>query len=267
MDTYLLKPNSTFQFKDWNPSDKQRFPENKEAGIAKLAEIKSQIYTHQVALFAEKKHRLLVILQGMDTSGKDGTIRHVFGGLDPQGIHVATFGKPSSLELSHDYLWRIHKETPQVGLITIFNRSHYEDVLAVRVRKLQPQGVWSKRFKHITDFEEMLTDEATTIIKCFLNIDKEEQKTRLMRRIENPNKHWKLHPEDINDRTLWPHYQEAYEEAITKTNTPFAPWHIIPSNRKWYRNLVVAELILPTLQKLNPQFPEPEFDPKALKLV
>lgn len=266
MNTYKLKPGSKFRFADWDPNDKQLIDGNKEAGLKKLAELKKELYGLQVALFAEQKQRVLVVLQGMDTSGKDGTIRHVFGGLDPQGIRVATFGKPSTLELSHDYLWRIHKETPTKGLITVFNRSHYEDVLAVRVRKLQPQSVWSKRFEHIVNFEKMLFDECTTIIKIFINIDQEEQKNRLIRRIETPEKHWKLVPDDIEDRSLWPDYEEAYEEAIGRTCTEFAPWHIIPGNRKWYRNVAVAQLMVDEIKKLDPQFPKPQFDVSKIKL-
>ena len=266
MDRYLLKPGTPFKFEEWNPNDKSLFDGNKEAGINELKRLKVQLYELQVALYAERKYRILIVLQGMDTAGKDGTIRHVFGGLDPQGIHVATFGKPSTLELSHDYLWRIHHEAPKVGQITIFNRSHYEDVLAVRVRNLKPARIWSKRFKHIVDFEQMLTDEDTTIVKLFLHIDKEEQKNRLMRRIENPQKHWKLFPEDIKDRKLWPDYEQAYEDAITRTSTNFAPWYIIPANRKWYRNLMIANIMIATLKQLNPQFPHPTFDPSALRV-
>ena len=263
---YRLKPGDTFKFEQWDPSDKSLFDGNKEAGVEELKQLKAELYDMQVKLFAQRQHRLLVILQGMDTSGKDGTIRHVFGGLDPQGLHIATFGKPSPLELQHDYLWRIHHQAPKTGQITIFNRSHYEDVLAVRVRNLQPRKVWSKRFQHIVNFEQMLCDEQTTILKCFLHIDQDEQKKRLISRIENPAKHWKLFPEDIADRALWPDYVAAYEEAITKTSTTHAPWHIIPANRKWYRNLVVARIMVEALQNLDLRFPEPHFDPSELKV-
>jgi len=266
MDNYLLKPGAQFKFDQWNPNDKSWFSGNKEAGVHELHRLKAELYELQVAFYAERKHRIMIVLQGMDTSGKDGTIRHVFGGLDPQGIHVATFGKPSTLEMNHDYLWRIHQQTPKTGQITIFNRSHYEDVLAVRVRQLMPRDVWSKRFKHIVDFEHMLTDENTTVVKLFLHIDNEEQKKRLIKRIEDPSKHWKLFPEDIKDRALWPAYTEAYEEAITRTSTSFAPWYIIPGNRKWYRNLVVASIMVETLKNLDPKFPQPDFDPHNLSV-
>ncbi len=266
MDRYCLGQVKKLRLEDWPTDDKSLCPDGKEASLELLAKIKAELYDLQVRLHAEKKHRLLVILQGMDTAGKDGTIRHVFGGLDPQGVHVATFGKPTALELSHDYLWRIHQEVPARGEIAIFNRSHYEDVLAVRVRHLKPPQVWKKRFDHINDFERMLTDEGVSIVKIFLHISLDEQRERLLKRKNDPRKQWKLMPEDVKDRDLWPHYVEAYEEAIARTSTAHAPWHIIPANRKWYRNVAVADLIRDTLAKLKPTFPKPDFDVAAIDI-
>lgn len=266
MDCYRIKKDAKVKLSDWDPEDKQLFNGNKEEGLLKLAEIKEELVQLQVRLFAEQKNRVIVVLQGMDTSGKDGTIRHVFGGVDPQGIKVATFGKPSTRELAHDYLWRIHQQVPTKGSISIFNRSHYEDILAVRVRQLMPESIWKKRYKHICDFERMLTDEGTTIIKIFLHIDNEEQKQRLIKRKENPAKHWKLFPEDVEDRKLWPDYIEAYEDALEKTHTDYAPWHIIPANRKWYRNIAIAQLMVDTLKKLKPEFPKPRFNVEDIEI-
>lgn len=266
MRRYFVPPGKPVRLKDWATEDKHLSPEGKEKSLELLDGLKKRLYDLQVMLHAERKHRLLIILQGMDTAGKDGTIRHVFGGLDPQGIHVATFGKPNERELSHDYLWRIHKETPAAGQITVFNRSHYEDVLAVRVRHLKPPQVWRKRFDHINDFERMLTDEGTTILKFFLHIDQNEQRTRLLKRKNDPRKQWKLMPEDVNDRVLWPHYVEAYEEALSRTATEIAPWYIIPANRKWYRNLAVATIVTETVAALNPGFPKPDFDVSAIDI-
>jgi len=266
MDRYCLGQVKKFRLEDWPTDDKSLCPDGKDASLKLLAEIKAELYDLQVKLHAEKKHRLLVILQGMDTAGKDGTIRHVFGGLDPQGVHVATFGKPTALELSHDYLWRIYQAVPSLGEIVIFNRSQYEDVLAVRVRHLKPPEVWKKRFDHINDFERMLTDEGVSIVKIFLHISHEEQRQRLLKRKNDPRKQWKLMPEDVKDRDLWPSYVEAYEDAIARTSTKYAPWHIIPADRKWYRNVAVANLIRGTLADLKPEFPKPGFDVSAIDI-
>lgn len=266
MDRYCVAAGKKVKLDSWDPDEKSLCEDGKEAGQALLAELKEELYELQVKFFAESKRKLLVVLQGMDTSGKDGTIRHVFGGLDPQGIRVATFAKPSETELAHDYLWRIHQETPINGEVVIFNRSHYEDVLAVRVRKLRPKSVWAKRFGHINAFEQMLADEGTTLIKLFLHISFEEQRERLVARQNTPRKQWKLIPQDVEDRKLWPDYIKAYEDAIERTSTPYAPWQIIPANRKWYRNLVVARLMRDTLRKLDPQYPEPVCDVSKIKI-
>jgi PPK2 family polyphosphate:nucleotide phosphotransferase len=214
----------------------------------------------QELLYAEHKHKILIVLQAMDSGGKDGTIRHVFDGVNPQGVKVASFKVPTKEELAHDYLWRVHKHTPGKGEIVIFNRSHYEDVLVVRVHELVPKSIWRRRFKHIRDFERILADEGATILKFFLHIDLDEQKERFQARLDTPHKRWKFRLRDLEERKLWDSYLAAYEEAISKTSTNWAPWYIIPANRKWYRNLVISRIIVDTLENLKMTYPEPEED-------
>ena len=207
-------------------------------------------------LYAEDRRALLIILQGIDASGKDGTIRHVMHGVNPQSCQITPFKAPSEDELQHDYLWRIHNAVPRKGNIGIFNRSQYEDIVTVRVRKLAPEEVWSRRYDHINHFERLLADEYLTIIKIFLHISKGEQRKRLQKRLDNPDKRWKFRLGDLDDRKLWDEYQEAYSDALTKCNTQHAPWYIVPADRKWYRNLVIGQLVRETLEKMNPRFPE-----------
>ena len=211
-------------------------------------------------LYAENRRSILLVLQGMDTSGKDGTIRSIMHGLNPQSCRVTSFKKPSEEELDHDFLWRIHKAVPRRGNIGIFNRSHYEDVLIVRVHNLVPPAVWQKRYEFINQFERTLSSDDTTIVKCFLHISKEEQRERLQSRLDNPNKRWKFSRGDLAERKLWDQYQEAYEVALTECSTSAAPWYIIPSDRKWYRNLMVSEVLRKTLENMNPRFPAEEGD-------
>lgn len=211
-------------------------------------------------MFAENRQSILLVLQGMDTAGKDGTIRNTMQGINPRNCQVHSFKKPSDEELEHDFLWRIHKVTPQRGNIAIFNRSHYEDVLIVRVHNLVPRNVWSKRYGMINDFERLLEANGTKVIKCFLHVSKEEQRKRLQERIDRPEKNWKFNRGDLDERKLWDDYQEAYEAVLDKCNTEHAPWNIIPSDRKWYRNLIVSNLLRSTLVKMNPQFPEVKED-------
>ena len=209
-------------------------------------------------LYAENRRSVLLVLQGMDTAGKDGTIRSIMEGLNPQSCTVTPFKKPTEEELDHDFLWRIHKAVPRRGDIGIFNRSHYEDVLVVRVLNLVPEATWQKRYDLINSFEKLLTEAGTTIIKCFLHISKEEQRERLQARLDNPNKRWKFSKGDLAVRKMWDDYQRAYEVALTRCNTDYAPWYIIPSDRKWYRNLTVSNILRETLEKMNPQFPVEE---------
>ena len=257
---YLVSGKNKIHLKDFDPNDSSEFNGKKKAGEEALIEINKEIETLQEQMFAEGKRRLIVLVQAMDTAGKDGIIRHVFEGVNPSGVRVAAFKAPTAVELSHDYLWRVHAQTPGKGEIVIFNRSHYEDVLVVRVRNLAPKEVWSKRYDHIKNFEKMLTDEGTTILKLFLNIDLQEQAQRFLARVEDPTKTWKFNPGDLEERKLWPQYMEAYEDALNKTSTDYAPWYVIPSNKKWYRNLLVANILRDTLKGFKMSYPEPPAD-------
>jgi len=235
---------------------------DKNTGIDRLKKYSQDLADLQELLYAEHKHKVLVVLQGMDTSGKDGTIANVFGMVNPQGTKVANFKVPTPKELDHDYLWRIHPHTPGKGEIVVFNRSHYEDVLVVRVHELVPKSVWKKRYDHINAFERLLTDEGTTILKFFLHISKQAQAERFLARLDRPNKRWKFNPGDLAEREYWDDYTAAYEEMLSRTSTPWAPWYVVPSDRKWYRNLAVATLVRETIKNLDMNFPAevPEID-------
>jgi PPK2 family polyphosphate:nucleotide phosphotransferase len=254
------------RLRDWDADDAARYKPGKKGAEEKLLALRGRGEQLQAVLYAEHKHKLLIVLQGMDTSGKDGTIRHVFQGANPQGVRVARFQQPTPEELDHDYLWRIHPHTPGRGMIVIFNRSHYEDVLIVRVHQLVPPGVWKKRYQQICDFERMLVEEGTTILKFFLHISREEQKKRLLQRLEDPRKRWKFSMTDVKERELWPKYVKAYEDALEMTSTEWAPWHIVPANRKWYRNLVVSTAIVEALEALKMDFPKVSVDIKPSQL-
>jgi len=258
MEKYRIQPGESVDLSKWDPNDKSVFPLKKKDGKKLLLELNEELETLQELLFAEGKHRILIVLQAMDTGGKDGTIRHVFEGVNPQGVKVASFKAPSKEELAHDYLWRIHQHTPKKGQITIFNRSHYEDVLVVRVHNLVPKEIWSRRYEHIRAFEKMLADEGTTILKFYLHIDLEEQKERLQARLDEPNKNWKFSKADLEERKYWNQYTKAFEEAFEKTSTETAPWYVIPANRKWYRNLVISSIIIEKLKELDMTYPEAE---------
>lgn len=259
MKQYKVVSGSKVALSSWDP-DGSGDVDQKAVAKEKLTTLTKELEALQELLYAEHKHRLLIVLQGMDTSGKDGTIRHVFEGVNPQGVRVAGFKVPTPIELDHDYLWRIHKQTPARGEIVIFNRSHYEDVLVVRVHNLVSKGVWSNRYAHINSFERMLVEEGTTILKFYLHISNEEQKERLKARIDEPDKRWKFNPGDLKERKLWDDYIQAYEDVIKKTSTEWAPWYIIPANRKWYRNYVVASVIVETLKGFNMQFPLGDYE-------
>lgn len=231
-----------------------------------LAEALERLDKLQYLLYAERKSALLVVLQGLDASGKDGTIRHVMTGCNPQGCRVTPFKKPSAEESSHDYLWRVHKAVPEYGDIGIFNRSHYEDILVVRVHDLVPKDVWSRRYEQINRFEELLHDNNVKIIKFFLHISKDEQKKRFEQRIHDKDRQWKISESDFDERKFWDDYVAAYEDALTKCSTPHAPWFIIPANKKWFRNLAVSHIIVETLEAMRMKFPPPAVDVKKLKL-
>ncbi len=260
MKKYLVKPNEKIDLTKRKPNDTSYFKGDKDQGLEKLAELNARLEELQEQLYAEHKHKLLIVLQAMDAGGKDGTIRHVFDGVNPQGVKVAGFKVPTPKELDHDYLWRIHKHTPGKGEIVIFNRSHYEDVLVVRVHELVAKSVWRRRFKHIRDFEHILADEGTTILKFFLHIDLNEQKERFQARLDTPHKQWKFRKGDLKDRERWEDYMKAYSETLSKTSTEYAPWYVIPANRKWYRNLVISRILVDTLKGLDMHWPDPEED-------
>jgi PPK2 family polyphosphate:nucleotide phosphotransferase len=245
---------------EFDAGSKKEAPKGKKATEQTFADLNGRLEILQEQLWAEHRHKVLVVLQGMDTSGKDGTIRHVFEGVNPLGVRVAAFKAPSPEELEHDFLWRVHRQVPGSGEMVIFNRSHYEDVLAVRVRKLAPEKVWKARFRQINDFERLLAENGTVILKFFLHIDRDEQKERLQERLDDPLKRWKFRLGDLQDRALWDEYMKAYEDVLAKTSTEHAPWYIVPSNKKWYRNLVVATALVEALEKLGMKPPEPEED-------
>jgi PPK2 family polyphosphate:nucleotide phosphotransferase len=259
----IVKPGTKVKLSDIDPEyttgvkDKDEAVEVVERNRLKLEELQSLLY-------AEKKRSLLIVLQGMDACGKDGTIRHVMNGFNPQGCVVTPFKVPSAEELDHDFLWRIHHEVPPRGDIGIFNRSHYEEVLVVRVHNLVSRKVWSERYKQINRFERFLSENHVKILKFFLHISKDEQKKRLLERLADPAKNWKMHPQDLKERRRWKDYMEAYEEALRECSTEEAPWFIIPANKKWFRDLAVSQLIIETLESFDMKFPKPSFDPKKM---
>jgi PPK2 family polyphosphate:nucleotide phosphotransferase len=253
-----VKPGEKVDLSKWDPNDIGDFNGGKEEGLAEVAKLNQELDALQELLYAEHKHKVLIVLQAMDTGGKDGAIQHVFDGVNPQGVRVARFDVPTQEELDHDYLWRVHKVMPANGEIVIFNRSHYEDVLVVRVHNLVPPKVWKERFGQINHFEHYLADNGTTILKFFLHIDKDEQKKRLQARLDDPTKHWKFRLGDLAERKLWSDYMQAYEDVLGKTSTKYAPWFIVPSNRKWVRDLVISSVLVDTLKNLKMKFPESE---------
>jgi len=229
--------------------------ETHEKALPEIQKHVERIDKLQYLLYADGNQSLLVVLQALDAAGKDGTIRHVFSGMNPQGTFVFGFKQPSKEEAAHDFLWRAHLRAPGKGEVVVFNRSHYEDVLVVRVHKLVPHSVWSKRYDLINDFEKMLSQNGTTILKFFLHISPEEQLSRFKQRLDDPSRHWKISESDYSERELWPQYVEAYEDAMALTNTKRAPWYIIPSNHKWFRNLAVSQIIADTMDEMGLKLP------------
>jgi PPK2 family polyphosphate:nucleotide phosphotransferase len=260
----IAKPGSKVKFSKWDPDDTLGFHKGPKCE-AKLEETVGRLDTLQNLLYAEKKHALLIVFQGMDAAGKDGTIRHVMSGVNPQGCRVTSFKQPTAEELSHDFLWRIHKAVPGAGYFGIFNRSHYEDVLVVRVHELVPKDVWSARYDQINEFEKELTANRVTILKFFLHISKDEQKKRFLERIDDADKRWKISAADFAERKFWDEYVDAYEDALTRCSTDAAPWYIIPANKKWFRNLAVSRILVETLEEFKMKFPKPSFDAKDIK--
>jgi PPK2 family polyphosphate:nucleotide phosphotransferase len=260
MDKYRVKLSQKVKLAKVNADDSSQFSGSKKQGKKKLQELNAQLDQLQELLYAEHKHKILVVLQAMDTGGKDGAIRDVFEGVNPQGVRVVNFKTPTPEELDHDYLWRVHKHTPGKGEIVVFNRSHYEDVLVVRVRSLAPEVVWQRRYAQIVNFENQLAEEGTTIVKFYLHISKDEQKARLEARLADPTKHWKFNVGDLAEREHWNDYMAAYEDVLNKTSTDLAPWYVVPSNKKWYRNLVIASVLVKKLEELKMAFPKPKED-------
>lgn len=249
-------PGSGLKLRDRATDD--TFGLDKEAALAELESVKTRLDVLQQRLFAEERRSLLLVLQAMDAAGKDGTIRSILSGLNPAGFRVESFGVPGGPETKHDYLWRVHAAVPRKGVIGIFNRSHYEDVLVVRVKEFVPRSVWSKRYDHIRDFERLLGDEGTQVVKVFLHVSKDEQRERLQERIDDPEKRWKFRLGDLDDRELWPKFQAAYQDAIARTSTAAAPWYVVPADRNWSRNLAVARILLHHLEEMKPRLPDPE---------
>ena len=252
----IVKPGHKVRLKDWDPDDTFGLKRNDKAHEKTLDRLREL----QHLLYADKRYALLIVLQALDAGGKDGTIRHVMSGVNPQGCEVTSFKAPTSDERAHDFLWRIHKAVPHLGNIGIFNRSHYEDVLIVRVHRLVPKETWSKRYRQINDFEQMLCDNGVSILKFFLHISKDEQKRRFEQRMQDPARNWKLSLPDFEERQHWDEYTRAYEDAVRKCSTECAPWYVIPANRKWIRNYLVAELIVRALDDMKLKYPAPTVD-------
>lgn len=257
-------PRGPVDLTTYDTEAKPGFAGNKKTGKAALYAMGEELSDLQERLFAEGltggNRRVLLVLQGMDTSGKGGIVRHALALMDPQGLHIKSFKAPTRTELRHDFLWRIKRELPEAGLIGVFDRSHYEDVLIARVRKLVPRTEITARYQAINEFEKQLVDEGTTVIKCMLHISPEEQRARLLARLDDTEKLWKFNPGDVDERVQWPAYREAYEKAIEKTNTEHAPWLVVPSDRKWYRNLAVGNILRETLLGMHPTWPGPDYD-------
>jgi PPK2 family polyphosphate:nucleotide phosphotransferase len=262
---FRVPPHARVRLGDFDPDDTAGFDkgdkanERLEKNIARMAELEYRLY-------AESQRALLIVLQGMDAAGKDGTVRHVMTGLNPQTCRATSFKVPSSEEAAHDFLWRIHKAVPAHGEVGIFNRSQYEDVLVVRVHELVPKSVWSARYDQINRFEELMSESGVTILKFFLHISKKEQLERLEERLKDPNRNWKISDADIKERKRWDDYVTAYEAVLSRCSTSYAPWFVIPANKKWFRNLAVSQIIVETLERMDPKFPKPSIDLSKIKV-
>ena len=254
MDRYRVTDGDGFRLGDW-ATDETSGVAGKAEGRAEVAELSARLDELQELFYADGRHRLLVVLQGTDTAGKGGAIKRVFRGMNPSGVRVASFKAPTEPELAHDFLWRIHPHVPGDGDVVLFDRSHYEDVLIVRVHDLVPEAQWKARYEHIRAFEQMLVDEGTTIRKFFLHISKDEQRQRLQARLADPAKHWKFRKEDLDERRSWDDYQAAYEEMIRRTSTKDAPWYVVPADKKWHRDLVICRTLVETLEGLDLRYP------------
>jgi PPK2 family polyphosphate:nucleotide phosphotransferase len=268
-DDYCVQPEQKVKLANIKADDTSPFKpgkKGKETAREHFAEQKEKLAELQELLYADGSQSLLVVFQAMDAGGKDGCIEKVVGSFDPQGVKVTSFKVPTEEELAHDFLWRIHKEVPRKGMIGVFNRSHYEDVLIVRVKNLVPKKVWSKRYGFINAFEQGLVEAGTKIVKIYLHIDKDEQKKRLEERLADPTKQWKFNPGDLPERANWDSYMEAFEEVFERCSTEDAPWYIVPANSKWYRDVVVAQILIETLESMNLKYPKLEYNPAAVSI-
>ncbi|MCA9047193.1 MAG: polyphosphate kinase 2 family protein [Planctomycetaceae bacterium] len=254
-NTHRLTPGSTVQIQDLSTRGRD-FHTDRDDAEKEFRRLRDELIDLQPKLYAESQRKLLIVLQAMDAGGKDGTIRHTMKGVNPQGVQVTSFKKPTAEELAHDFLWRIYRAVPARGMIGLFNRSHYEDVLVVRVHDIVPETVWRPRYETINQFERHLTNTGTTILKFFLHISKEEQKKRFQDRLDDSSKHWKFDREDLEKRKYWDAYQAAFEDMLNHCTTEHAPWYVIPADEKWYRNLAIMRVITDTLRKLDPKFPK-----------
>jgi PPK2 family polyphosphate:nucleotide phosphotransferase len=265
IDDIRVNPGTRARIVDRDPRHTLGFAD-KEAGTTRLRELTERLSSLQERLFAESRRSLVLVLQGLDASGKDGVIRTVLTGVNPQGVSVVSFRAPTSTELAHDYLWRLHAALPPRGALVVFNRSHYEDVVAVRLHRLADESVWSRRPAHINDWERMLADEGTTMVKVFLNVSKDEQRDRLQERVDDPAKRWKFRKADLDVRERYDEYVTAWEDVIAETSTDWAPWHIVPADRNWVKSVAVAELLVEALERIDPELPEPEPGIEGLKI-
>lgn len=268
--TQTLRVDEGFRLADLDPDAKPGYDYGKARGVADLAARLADLNVLQERLFAESragvaKDAVLLVLQAMDSAGKGGIVRHVVGGVDPQGVALAAFKAPTAEEREHDFLWRIEKRLPDPGFIGVFDRSHYEDVLIGRVRELAPPAEIERRYDAINEFEARVAASGTRIVKVMLHISPEEQKTRLMERLDRPDKHWKYNPGDVDERLVWPQYMQAYQTVFDRTSTAVAPWHVIPANAKWYARLAVQELLLAALEDIDPEWPRADFDVESEK--
>ena len=265
MKTGLIKvePGTKVRLRAIDPGDTGSY-RDKDQTLERVGQLQEKLHELQERLYAEDKRSLLLIFQAMDTGGKDGAVKSLLTGANPAGVQVTSFKAPTWEELDHDFLWRVHQKVPSRGLIGVWNRSHYEDVLIVRVHGLIGPKEWKARYAQINDFEAMLAQNGVTVLKFFLHISKDEQKERLQARLDDPSKHWKFNTSDLQERRFWNDYQKAYEDAISACSTPSAPWFIVPADKKWARNVAVAEAVVEALDKMKPQYPKVDFDPKTI---
>jgi PPK2 family polyphosphate:nucleotide phosphotransferase len=261
----LIRSNRPVDLEEWDTADTLGW--NKDVAKGELAKVIVQMAFVQHRLMAEARQSLLIVLQGRDASGKDGLVRHVMTGMNPAGVRVVNFKVPAGVEKQHDYLWRCHQACPARGEVGVWNRSHYEDILVPRVKGLVPEEVWRRRYRHVRDFEQLLVDEGTRVLKFYLHVSHEVQRQRLQKRIDNPESSWKHDPSDLSDRELWPAYSEAYSDLLRETSRPHAPWYVVPADNKWVRDLAVAKIVLDELRTMDPQLPMPEKSLKGIKVL